>query len=315
MAVASIIIPFYNQIQYLEQCLTSALAQTLHDIEVILVDDGATEDPSPIVNRLNDPRLRMIHQHNAGVALARNTGIAAARGEFLAFLDADDWLAPAMIETLVGVLRQHPDVGLAYCDITRVNSAGETADEHGIAGSRPALSGDILPALIVGGYFPPASVLVRASVIGQVGAFERDLGGCCDWDLWIRIAAAGHQALFCDERLAFYRLHGESMSKNQQHMHDTALATLTKNMSAHPKQMAEATHALIESSTTMWAKSAEAANRIHELDQIIADLKVYITQLIDGKDWLEKKWQMNVEALKQKELIISDLQSRLNGNP
>ncbi|MFM0438532.1 glycosyltransferase [Paraburkholderia strydomiana] len=314
MAITSIIVPFFNQLQYLEQCLTSALAQTLHDIEVIVVDDGSSEDPSPVIARHNDSRVKVIKQPNAGVAHARNTAISVARGEFLAFLDADDWLAPTMVETLVGVLRQNIDTGLAYCDITRVDANGKTADEHRIAGCRPELSGNILPALIAGGYFPPASVVVRASVVEQVGGFEPQLGGCCDWDLWIRIAAAGYKALFCNERLAFYRLHGQSMSKNQQHMQDAALATLMKNMSSYPRQMAEATNVLIQSSATIWSNNVEAANKIHRLEQIIADLKTYISQLIDGKNWLETQWHSNLEAIKQKEAIIGELLSRLDND-
>jgi glycosyltransferase involved in cell wall biosynthesis len=273
MTIASIIIPFFNQIRYLDQSLRSALTQTIGDVEVILVNDGSTEDPSPIVSCINDPRIKVINQANAGVALARNTGIKAAQGEFLAFLDADDWLAPTMIETLVSMLQRSSDVALGYCDITHVDSAGKMTDMYSVAASRAQLSGNILPALIVGGYFPPVSVLVKATVMEQVGGFDPKLGGCCDWDLWIRIATAGYKALFSNNRLAYYRLHDESMSKNQQHMQDAALATLIKNMSTHPTQMARSIHALIESCSTVWSQNVEAAKRIRELEQTIANLK------------------------------------------
>lgn len=306
MTIASIIVPFYNQKRFLEQCLGSALAQTMRAIEVVLVNDGSAEDPTSIVERFGDDRIKVISQANAGVAAARNAAIAAAQGEFLAFLDADDWIAPTMIENLVTMLRCRPEVGLAYCDITRVNAAGDVADQHTIANSRSKLDGNILPALLAGGYFPPASVVVRASVIGAVGGFDTELGGCCDWDLWIRIAAAGYTASFCNARLAFYRLHEESMSKSTQHMSETALATLAKNMAAHPRQIAESFHSLIELSSAMWSANIDAEKRIQILNKKIDDQHASMSQLEKNKIWLEQQWQSNLEAVKQRDLIVAD---------
>ncbi|MEU3679282.1 glycosyltransferase family 2 protein, partial [Streptomyces griseus] len=100
MATVSVIVPFFNQLKYLRQCLESVLKQTFDDIEVLLVNDGSAEDPAELVRALGDPRIKLIVQANAGVAIARNNAIAASSGEFLVFLDADDWLAPTMIEEL-----------------------------------------------------------------------------------------------------------------------------------------------------------------------------------------------------------------------
>ncbi|MFE4631663.1 glycosyltransferase family A protein, partial [Streptomyces mirabilis] len=109
------------------------LKQTFDDIEVLLVNDGSAEDPAELVRALGDPRIKLIVQANAGVAIARNNAIAASSGEFLVFLDADDWLAPTMIEELSQALIGDKDAGMAYCDIIRVDEQGEVADLLNVA--------------------------------------------------------------------------------------------------------------------------------------------------------------------------------------
>ncbi|MFC8715769.1 glycosyltransferase family A protein, partial [Streptomyces sp. NPDC057197] len=128
MATVSVIVPFFNQLKYLRQCLESVLKQTFDDIEVLLVNDGSAEDPAELVRALGDPRIKLIVQANAGVAIARNNAIAASSGEFLVFLDADDWLAPTMIEELSQALIGDKDAGMAYCDIIRVDEQREETD-------------------------------------------------------------------------------------------------------------------------------------------------------------------------------------------
>ncbi|MEU1400713.1 glycosyltransferase family A protein, partial [Micromonospora zamorensis] len=139
MATVSVIVPFFNQLKYLRQCLESVLKQTFDDIEVLLVNDGSAEDPAELVRALGDPRIKLIVQANAGVAIARNNAIAASSGEFLVFLDADDWLAPTMIEELSQALIGDKDAGMAYCDIIRVDEQGEVADLHKVAHARHAV--------------------------------------------------------------------------------------------------------------------------------------------------------------------------------
>jgi glycosyltransferase involved in cell wall biosynthesis len=298
---ASIIIPFHNQLQFLDQSLRSAVAQTVKDIEIILVDDGSEQDPSDVVRLIGDDRIRVIRQENSGVANARNKAIAESVGEFVVFVDSDDWLDPAMVEKLTDELRESTEFGFAYCDIIRVDESGNPADEFSVAKSRKDLSGNILSSLLAGGYFPPVSVLVRASVLSDVGGFDQSLGGCCDWDLWIRMSAAGYKGKFLPERLAYYRLHDSSMSKDAAHMRATAVGALAKNMAVYPEQIANAMHRLIETSEAIYRANAEiltgkrwleeqlssfqgeyeaAAVRIKHFEQTCAEL-------ISGKEWLE----------------------------
>ncbi|RSC13249.1 MULTISPECIES: glycosyltransferase [Burkholderia cepacia complex] len=304
MATVSVIVPFFNQLKYLRQCLESALKQTFEDIEVLLVNDGSAEDPAELVRALGDPRITLIAQANAGVASARNRAIAASTGEFLVFLDADDWLAPTMIEEMSQALIGDKDAGMAYCDIVRVNEQGEVADAHKVSHARAELNGNILPSLMLGGYFPPVCVMVRASALATVGGFDKLLGGCCDWDLWIRIVASGFTARFVPRELGYYRLHGQSMSKDSAHMRSTAEATLAKNMAAFPQQLAGAMQLLIQTSAEIYSTNValeqerlrligsqrEHEREIERLEGIVSQLKDDIDSLMRGKQWLEEQW-------------------------
>ncbi|MFE6661883.1 glycosyltransferase, partial [Bacillus subtilis] len=304
MATVSVIVPFFNQLKYLRQCLESVLKQTFDDIEVLLVNDGSAEDPAELVRALGDPRIKLIVQANAGVAIARNNAIAASSGEFLVFLDADDWLAPTMIEELSQALIGDKDAGMAYCDIIRVDEQGEVADLHKVAHARAELNGNILPSLMLGGYFPPVCVMVRASALDKVGGFDKLLGGCCDWDLWIRIVASGFTARFVPRELGYYRLHDQSMSKDSAHMRSTAEATLAKNMAAFPRQLASAMQLLIQTSAEIYSSNVTlererlgliGSQREHErdierLEGIVSQLKDDIASLVRGKEWLEVQW-------------------------
>ena len=108
----SVVIPLYNKGPYIARALNSVLAQTFQDFEVIVVDDGSTDDGAAIVREFDDPRIRLIQQENQGVSAARNRGIAAARAELVAFLDADDEWLPAFIETILRIRALYPNAGL-----------------------------------------------------------------------------------------------------------------------------------------------------------------------------------------------------------
>ena len=112
----SVIIPLHNKEPWIEQCIASVCAQTLTSLEIIVVDDGSSDASAKIVRKLiaDDARIQLIQQENAGVSVARNTGLAAAQGAYLAFVDADDWVAPELYQTLVELAKQ-TDADSARC--------------------------------------------------------------------------------------------------------------------------------------------------------------------------------------------------------
>lgn len=246
MPKVSVVIPVYRQAHYVAAAIASVLAQTLEDIEIIVVDDGSPDDVAGAVARASsDRRITLIRQENKGLAGARNSGLAAATGDFLCFLDADDTYEPEKLEKQVRLLESSPDLGWAYCDIITTSATGEPLEEQFRIADQPReLSGDIFGSLLQGGFFPPHTVMVRRSVLQQEGGFDPVLGGHADYELWLRISGAGHRAGFIPEPLVRYRTHGESMSKDGRHMDETRRAALVKIFRLFPERAGAGVHLL-----------------------------------------------------------------------
>jgi GT2 family glycosyltransferase len=246
MPKVSVIIPVFRQAHYLATSLGSLLAQTHADWEAIIVDDGSPDDvATAAAPYISDERFRLIRQENRGLALARNAGIAAATGDYLCFLDADDGYAPTKLAQQLALLEGDPQVSWCYCDITTTDADFKPlADQFLIADQPRQLSGDLFGTLLQGGYFPPHTVMVRRAVIDKVGGFDAALGGHADYELWLRLAGHGHAAVFLPEPLALYRTHEDSMSKDGRHMDETRLATLTKIARQFPDRVGPGLHLL-----------------------------------------------------------------------
>ena len=120
--LCSVIIPLYNKEKYIVSAIDSVIAQSYQDFEIVVVDDGSRDGGAALVEAMADPRVRLIRQANGGVSRARNTGIAAARGELVCFLDADDWYGPAFLAVLVAMYRRYGRARLTLD--TRILNAG-----------------------------------------------------------------------------------------------------------------------------------------------------------------------------------------------
>ena len=144
MVKVSVIIPTYNTAKWLEQSIDSVLCQTFTDYELILVDDGSTDDTSSIVKNFDDKRIRYFYKANGGLAGARNMGLGKAKGEYIAFLDSDDLWPESYLEVMVSVLDEASDYGLAYTAMTVTYPDG-TVTKHFRAES--CLSGRVTLAL------------------------------------------------------------------------------------------------------------------------------------------------------------------------
>lgn len=203
----SVVMPCFNAERYLEQAVRSVMDQTLRAVELIVVDDGSSDESPQIVARLQaEFGDRIVHasQANAGPYAARNHGLRRARGSFVAFLDADDWWAPDCLDKLHAALLADADAALAYCGWQNI----------GLEGGRGApyvppdyeLEDKATRFLRAAAPWPIHAALVRRSVIDEVGGFDLDLPTCMDYDLWLRIAVARPIRLV-PEVLAFYRHH------------------------------------------------------------------------------------------------------------
>jgi colanic acid/amylovoran biosynthesis glycosyltransferase len=186
--IVSVIIPAYNAASTLRKTLDSVLAQTFTSFEIVVVDDGSTDDTMAVATTADDPRVRVLAQSNAGVSAARNRGAAAARGELLAFLDADDLWAPDKLACQVAALQAHPDAGLAFSWTAYVDDRGDRLPVGDVA---IRAEGWVFRDLLLRGNFVASGsgALIRRTAFDAVGGFEPTLRTAEDWDFYLRVAA------------------------------------------------------------------------------------------------------------------------------
>lgn len=224
MKRTSVIIPCYNHAHYLAQAIESALAQTRLVDEIIIVDDGSTDDTRDVAVRYGD-NIRYIHQENQGLSAARNTGIRAATGDLIAFLDADDLWLPEYLATLVPVLEADPSLGAAYGGVQYVDEACRYLFQKT---TRVVPPDQVHNTLIEGQFFPPQAVLMRKSCLDQVGLFDTTLCACEDWDMWLRLAAS-YPMIGTSQICALYRMHGTNMTRDLERMYSSHEAVCAKH--------------------------------------------------------------------------------------
>jgi glycosyltransferase involved in cell wall biosynthesis len=222
--LVSIIIPLYNQEKFVGEAIQSALSQTFRDFEVIVVDDGSTDNGSEVVSRFGG-RIRNIYQENQGLAGARNTAIRAAQGELIGLLDADDQWLPDYLETMVALADRNPQAAVLFCAAQSMDETGNDLPE--IFGKPPASSPDIFQTLLRANFLIPSTILMRRSISLEAGSFDSSLRSCEDWDLWLRIAP-DHNFVGTPACLVRYRLHESSLTANPQGMQQAARAVIEK---------------------------------------------------------------------------------------
>ncbi len=207
----SVIIPAYNAERYIADAIESALGQTLPPYEIIVVDDGSTDGTADVVRRYGEP-VRLLLQRNRGPAAARNRGLMEARGEFVAFLDADDVWTRRNLELQVAALTASPRACLSYGRIQWFSgrpsaSLSETEPSHD-----PQPAGDVLPVLVLRHLWATPAVVVRRGAVLSVGGFDDALRIGEDYDLWLRLASGGPVA-YVPYRVAACRVHGSSATQ------------------------------------------------------------------------------------------------------
>lgn len=221
----SVVIPAYNVKDYIADCLNSVLAQSEPDFEVIVVDDGSTDDTAQIVSTFDDPRIRLVCRENGGLAAARNTGIGAACGELVAFLDADDRWCPEKLAAHRQVFDQDPQVSVSY-DLSAFIDINGHRTGLCMAQTKKPLTHE---ALLLKNYLGNGSTsVVRANVLAQTGGFDQDLKRFVDHELWVRLTAQGHRFQQIPHRLTEYRVHSNSFTADTDRMLQGLEAFLTK---------------------------------------------------------------------------------------
>ncbi len=208
--LVSVVIPNYNYGRYLAEAIDSALAQTLPDVEVLVVDDGSKDDSLVVAGRYGD-RIRVIAQANGGVSRARNRGLAESRGELVAFLDSDDSWAPHKLERQVPLFAR-PEVALVHCGVVHIDADGRPLRED-LSGGRGKLLREHMELQQTTVLCGASTVVARRSVLEALGGFDPRLSTSADWDMWRRVMTRG-EVDRVGEALARYRHHTAAMHRN-----------------------------------------------------------------------------------------------------
>lgn len=205
----SVIIPVYNGEKYLQQTLESVFAQTYTDYEVIVIDDGSTDSTPQILESYKDS-IRYVSQENQGVSAARNHGLYLARGELVAFLDADDLFLPHKLAKQVAVFDKFPDLGIVNSGFRILNDADNTIIEVKWWKDIPKLHNE---AWLLYKPVLPSAMMFRRFWLEKVGGFDRRFFAGEDIDITLRMVAEGCQAQWLSEVTACYRVHSSSVTR------------------------------------------------------------------------------------------------------
>lgn len=212
----SVIIPLYNKVNTVERAVRSVLDQTVSEFELIVVNNGSTDGSEDVVKRIDDPRIILISQPNQGVSMARNKGVAIARGVYVAFLDADDEWRPTFLETVLRMREKYPDCAVFATAYQRCNARGVLTDIR-------LQQVPVSETFILDNYFevaatsdPPfcsISVMVKKAALQAIGGFPKGIHQGEDLLTWARLAANFKVAYCRIPQSIFYTGEDSSMDK------------------------------------------------------------------------------------------------------
>ncbi|MFW5981370.1 MAG: glycosyltransferase family 2 protein [bacterium] len=216
MSLVSIVLPTYKRAKYLKEAVSSILGQTYHNWELIIVDDNPPdskyrrESREVIEGFPSQEKIHYLpHQESRGGAAARNTGIKAARGEYIAFLDDDDLWEPTKLEKQIALFSKQTDLGLVYC---KMYVFSEPGDKKYIPQDN-LVRGDVFKDMLEENYMATGTALVKKECFQKLGLFDETLPSRQDHDMFLRICRE-YQVDFVEEYLAGMRLHQERISRN-----------------------------------------------------------------------------------------------------
>jgi glycosyltransferase involved in cell wall biosynthesis len=217
----SVLLSAHNEERLVGEAIRSVLRQTLADFELIVVDDGSADATAEVVGGfLEDPRVRLIEQENRGLAPSLNTAAAAGSAPRLALIDADDLWFPQFLERMAVALDATPDAGFAYTDAWWFQEASgrffrQSVSEYIGAPARPLEDPDEMLLSLLPGNWVFGLTAIERDAFEQVGGFDESLAACEDYELWLRLLAAGYRAPRAPGRLAVQRDRGASMSSDR----------------------------------------------------------------------------------------------------
>jgi len=209
--LVSVIIPNYNYAHYLREAIDGVLGQTYENIEIIVVDDGSKDDSRAVLESYSE-KITMIFQQNQGVSAARNNGAAAASGEYIAFLDADDAWLPTKVEKQITKFSENTNFGLVHVGVDEVDPDGNSL-VHRLEGAEGNVSATLLMLGREGVLGGGSGAMLRRGVFDEIGGVDERLSTSADWDMFYRVSER-YEVGFVPELLVKYRVHGSNMHTN-----------------------------------------------------------------------------------------------------
>ena len=228
--LVSVVVATYNMGRFLPEAVRSALGQTYSNVEVIIVDDGSSDDTPAIVTQWRDEvRVRVHRQSNQGQTSAKNKGIELSRGSYLGFLDADDVWLPDKLARQMPLFAGRPQVGVVYSDYERMDQDGRPLPK----GPTRMYRGRISAQLLIDNFVSFPSAVVRRACLDRYGAFDTSLDMGIDYDLWLRLSV--HCEFdFVAEPTVRYRIWSGQMSKNVRGRYEAGIGIMQRFIERNP---------------------------------------------------------------------------------
>jgi glycosyltransferase involved in cell wall biosynthesis len=206
----TVVIAAYNAERFVRETVDSVLAQTLNDIEIIVVDDGSTDGLLTVLGTFRDRRLRVLRQKNSGVSAARNAGLAAARAPYIFFLDADDILLRDALERMVSILDDNPRRVACFAHHIRMTEDGVELSNRADLAWKMFPADDTLRHLVAKNFIVCGAICIRTEAARSVRGFNAALSWGEDWEFWCRLAVLGDFAAMPNDVVLMYRQHCSS---------------------------------------------------------------------------------------------------------
>ena len=233
--LVSIITPTFNRADFIDQAINSVLAQTYSNFELLIVDDGSTDNTRNLIEpKLEDSRVHYVYQENQGQSIARNHALARTRGEFVCFLDSDNYWATDKLEKQIEIFRAHPDYDVVYGDIIIIDEAGREVSRKNMQRH----SGRIASHMIRDNCVSMNTAMVRSQCFDKLGFMSGKRRVADDYDLWLRFSAR-FRFLYVPEYFAYYRVMEDQISSDKTRRFDSNWQIINDFRRDFPNAMSE----------------------------------------------------------------------------
>lgn len=233
MPLISVVIPVFNGEKTIQETIKSVLVQTFTNFEIIVINDGSQDLTLEVISEIKDNRIQVHSYPNAGLAASRNRGITSAKGEYIAFIDADDLWTSDKLEAQLHALQTNPDAAVAYSWTDYIDESSQFLRR----GSHITVNGNIYPHLLVIDFLENGSnPLIRRQAFVEVGNFDESLTAAEDWDLLLRLASRYHFICVPSPQI-LYRISSSSMSANVLQQETETLKVINQAFNQAPEAL------------------------------------------------------------------------------